>query len=525
MRSRLHLSRCIAILLLTACAEASNLPTETIAPRSLSFATAAATTTVHVSSVAQLRAAVANAVPNTLITIGGGTYDLGNDGIKIEEKSGLDISGAGIGKTIIKTGRKAAYAFELVGRNWNLSVAHLTIEAASPADTNTHALASGSYRYSLSGARYFDLEIRNAAVGISVAASSVALCTDIQITGNYLSNIQEFVKPDGTTSGSGYGIHNDGCTNVRIADNVIRDADRHSIYQARGYQQPGPGSVVIEHNLIIDHAKTSVLNAWWEVALVVARSSNVVVANNLIVNPYHDAMSIETANDANGPYQVNDVRLMNNTVLGAREMDLFFEAGGTYTVWGNRFFHRDATTWTSTPTVRQAGTGSLVEPSPYAGTQALSASSPFTTMFGMVRTVLGKGTPVYNTDPATWPMTANTAIRWTQFEDLAVNDQLAYVVNGRRLTEVNGATWAQRSATWTFPAPTMLGYSDDRLTALSDNHFYKIDLKSLNQSQKNAPGSGSVNGMAVFGGFAYLMRGNCFYEVSTETLSSKAMGC
>jgi hypothetical protein len=519
------LSHSILVFLLTACTEPSNLPTETIAPTSLAFATTAATTTVHVSNVAQLRSAVANAVPNTVITIGGGTYDLGNDWIKIENKNGLEIYGAGIGKTIIKTGRRAAYGFELVGRVSNLSVAHLTIEAAYPADTNTHALASGSYRISLTGARYFDLEIKNAAVGISVVKSSIAGCTDVQITGNYLSNIQEFFKPDGTTSGSGYGIHNDGCTNTRIADNVIRDADRHSIYQARGYQEPGPGSVVIEHNLIIDHAKTSQLNATWLVALVVARSSNVVVANNVIVNPYHDAISIETANDADGPYQVNDVRLINNTVLGPREADVFLEAGGTYTVWGNRFFHRDAATWTPTPTVRAWVNGSLVEPSPYAGTQALAASAPFTTMFGMVRTVLGKGTPVYNTDPATWPMTANTAARWTQFEDMAANDQLAYIVNGRRLTEVNGATWAQRSATWTFPAPTFLGYSDGRLTALSDNHFYKIDPKSLNQSTKNAPGSGTVNGMAVFGESAYLMRGNCFYEVATDSFSSKAMGC
>ena len=375
---------------------------------------------VQVSTVAQLRAAVLNAVPYTTINVAAGTYDLGNTGIKIEDKTGLDISGAGIGTTIIKTGRRAAFGFELVGRVSSLSVAHLSIQGAYPADINTHALAGGSYRISLTGARFFDLDIRNVAVGISVATSSAGGCTDVQITRNYFTNIQEFIKPDGTTSGSGYGIHNDGCTAVRIANNVIRDADRHSIYQARGYQQPGPGSVVIEHNLIIDHAKTSALNATWLVALVVARSSNVVVANNVLVNPYHDALSIETA----GAYTVNNVRLINNTVLGGRDMDLLFEAGGTYTVVGNRFFHRNATAFTTFPTIRRWGvgvSGSLVEPGPYVGTKAAASSAPFTTMFGMVGTVLGKATPVYNTDPATWPMTANTAVRWTQFEDLAAN--------------------------------------------------------------------------------------------------------
>ncbi len=311
MRSRFYLPHCIVILVLMGCAEAPAIPTDPMTPKALSFATAA-TNVVQVSTVAQLRAAVRNAVPNTAITVAAGTYDLGNEGIKIEEKNGLDISGAGIGQTVIKTGSGAAYGFELVGRVSNLSVAHLSIQGTLPAQTNTHALAGGSYRMSLSGARYFDLDIRNVAVGISVGNSSVGGCTNVQITGNYLTNIQDFLKPDGTTPGSGYGIHNDGCTATRIADNVIRDADRHSIYQAGGYQQPGPGSVVIEHNLIINHAKTSSLNATWLVAIVVARSSNVVVANNVIVNPYHDALSIETA----GPYAVNNVRLINNTQRG-----------------------------------------------------------------------------------------------------------------------------------------------------------------------------------------------------------------
>ena len=127
MRSRLHLPRCIVILVLSGC-EASYIPTDAIAPSTLSFATASAPLEVQVSTVAQLRTAVTNAVPNTVINVASGTYDLGNVGIKIEDKTGLDISGAGIGQTIIKTGPSAAYGFELVGRVSNLSVAHLSIE-------------------------------------------------------------------------------------------------------------------------------------------------------------------------------------------------------------------------------------------------------------------------------------------------------------------------------------------------------------------------------------------------------------
>ena len=76
----------------------------------------------------------------------------------------------------------------------------------------------------------------------------------------------------------------------------------------------GPGSIVIEHNLIIDHARTSSLNSTWLVALAIARSSNVVAAHNLIVNPYYDAISIEDPES----FVVNNVRLIGNTVLSGR---------------------------------------------------------------------------------------------------------------------------------------------------------------------------------------------------------------
>jgi hypothetical protein len=71
----------------------------------------------------------------------------------------------------------------------------------------------------------------------------------------------------------------------------------------------------------------------------------------------------------------------------------------------------------------------------------------------------------------------------------------------------------------------MIGYGDTGLFATSGNLMARIDLTSLNPTIANAPGSGTVNGMAVFGGSAYLMRGNCYYQVSIANLSSASMGC
>ena len=318
--------------------------------------------------VADLRAAIANAGPNSRVSIPAGVYDLGNTSIRIEGKRSVEISGAGQGRTILRAGPSAPYIFELAGSNANLTVANMSLEGATRLATNTHGLASGSERVSLTGARFHDLDIRNVAVGISVANSGTGICNDIQITSNHLDNIQDVVTSTGVTSGSGYGIHNDGCTQVRIADNVIRNADRHSIYQARAYQPDGagPGSIVIEHNLIIDHARTSSLNSTWLVAIVVARSANVTVARNVIVNPYHDAMSIEDAPEEGAPTTIRNVSLIDNTVLGSRGADIFLTAGGSYVVSGNRFYHSDAVGSPSAPFIRRDGrgvSGRLVESS------------------------------------------------------------------------------------------------------------------------------------------------------------------
>ena len=311
----------------------------------------------RISSVADLRAAIASAHSGATVSIPSGTFDIGSTPLRLESTRNVSIVGAGAGKTIIRASASAPFIFELAGSNDNLEVAGMTLEGASRLRRNTHALASGSDRMNLRRARFHDLEIRNVAVGISVAGTGSGICDDVVISSNRLDNIQDVVKPDGATSGSGYGIHNEGCSNVRITGNTIRNADRHSIYQASAYQPdrpPASGSIVIENNVIIDHGRTSSLNNVWLVALVVARSSNVVVSGNEIINPYHDAISIEDAPEEGRRYVVRNVSLIDNIVRGARAADVFLTASGTFTSRGNRFYHGNAA---SRPIVRRDGRG------------------------------------------------------------------------------------------------------------------------------------------------------------------------
>ena len=313
----------------------------------------------RVSSVADLRAAIAGARPGATVSIAPGTYDIGATPIRIEGKRNVRIIGAGAGRTVIRASGSAPFILELAGSNDNLEVADMTLLGAARLTRNTHGLASGSDRMNLTRARFHNLEIRNVAVGISVVGSGNGICDDVRITSNQLGNIQDLMNANGITSGSGYGIHNDGCSNVRITGNTIRNADRHSIYQASAYQPGRPaasGSIVIANNVIIDHGKTSSLPNEWQVALVVARSSNVVVSGNEIINPYHDAISIEDPSGEQRGYAVRNISLLDNTVRGGRTADVFLTASGAFTARGNRFYHAGNTA-ASEPIVRRDGNG------------------------------------------------------------------------------------------------------------------------------------------------------------------------
>ena len=311
----------------------------------------------QISTVGELRAAIANARAGAHLSIAAGTYNIGSTPLRVEDKRNVQIVGAGEGRTIIRASASAPFIIELAGSNDGLTISSMTLEGASRLSTNTHAVASGSDRMNLTRARFHDLEILNTAVGISVVGSGNGYCDDVQITSNSLDNIQEVVKADGTTSGSGYGIHNDGCTNVRIAGNTIRNADRHSIYQASGYQPGRPaasGSIVIDNNTIVDHGRTSLTNNEWKVALVVARSANVTVSNNQIINPYHDAISIEDPSEEKRNYSVRNIRLIDNTVRDPHTADIFLTAAGNFASEGNRFIHGNES---ARPFVRRAGKG------------------------------------------------------------------------------------------------------------------------------------------------------------------------
>jgi hypothetical protein len=481
--------------------------------------------------VAWLRAAITNAPANSTVNIPAGTYDIGSTSIKIMDKNNVQILGAGVGQTIIRGNGSAHMILELENSNVNLTVAHLSIRGGgSSMDNPTHGLASGTNHLNLYGARFFDLDIRDVSVGISVVGNGTGYCNDVQITGNYLENIQDFFTSPGVTSGSGYGIHNEGCTSLRIADNTLKNVDRHGIYQALAYQpdRTGPGSIVIEHNLIIDQARTASIDARWLVAISVARSSNVVIANNVIVNAYHDAISVENPPEAN-TYIVNNVRVIGNTVLGSRGADIFLTASGNFTFWGNKFFHSDATGDPSVPFIYKDGYAfyngaNMVEPSAYAGTQSLVTPSPFSTTYVMQNNLLQSAVVTYNADPSTWSRHTST-IPWTSFESMTASPTMIYAVNNRKVVEVNPVTEVPRLSPTIFTAKSEIAYADGAVIVANGTQLFRVDLSTLASTGSPAPGTGPIRGMVGWGTKIYLMSGSCYYEVVPSTLAATQIGC
>ncbi len=518
-----------ATLALWGCTDHSPLPTSTVAFGPRMDGSPGSPIIINVSSAADLRSAIANATPYTRIQLAAGIYDLGDSEIVIQDKKNLEIFGAGRGATIVQLGPGAAFGFNLAGTNETLDVAHFTIRGTQPSSVKTHGFASGPNRFSLKALVVRDMEVRDVGVGISVIGSGNGVCNDVAIVDNYLDNITDFVV-DGVTSGSGYGIHNQGCTAVRIADNEIRDADRHSIYQSEGYQpgRTGPGKIEIEHNLIVNHAKSASIDATYLVALNVSRSSNVVVANNVIVDPYRDAISIENPQGEGQSYTVENVRLINNTILGARQQDVFLTAANSHTSWGNRAAKRNSFRMVDSLTVRRDGygfNGSLVEPAAWPGTKAISSENPYAYTFVFQNYVLHRATTTYNEDPTNWPKTWNGNLLWTGFSDMVAANGRAYMLANGTLSEVDPVNWTSAPAPFVYSDPNaMMAFSGGYLFVFHDgNLFDRIVPGSWIRETRSFVGT--TNGISAFRNRVYLMADNCFYEIDSQDLTFTTLGC
>jgi hypothetical protein len=126
--------------------------------------------------------------------------------------------------------------------------------------------------------------IKDITLGVSLSADGAGSMQDGVIRDNIIDNIS------GTPAGYGYGIHTSVSSttvpsNMRIINNRISRAQRHSIYVAKGM------SIVVEGNVITDH-RLGVANGGLYSAIILARSSDVVCKGNIVSRGYDTAITV-----------------------------------------------------------------------------------------------------------------------------------------------------------------------------------------------------------------------------------------
>jgi len=139
----------------------------------------------------------------------------------------------------------------------------------------------------LTNIKITDCVIKSVTIGISVSADLGGTCEDITISGNHVETVM------GVEAGTGYGIHVSKCSNAKINDNVVIDANRHSIYCARG------GNATIQDNYIKNHRKstydadpTSDEMLEPRAAIQIARSKDLIISGNIVESSYSPCLMV-----------------------------------------------------------------------------------------------------------------------------------------------------------------------------------------------------------------------------------------
>lgn len=492
-----------------------------------------------ITSGPQLKDSVENATTGAVINIPSGDYYLPSQ-ILIDGKTNLTIQGQGVGVTRIHASDTAMFVFKVGDNVSGLTIQDMTIIGNGRSMANTHGIGmfSGTGR---SGLYFQRLELKDLNVGISVAGS-VALqnstndsgCYDVTVFKNTIVGVFARQHPDHTnfpppnTSGSGYGIHNQGCHHVRIAENYIEATERHGIYEAWS-----KGPVTIEHNFILNHLMTTPDSLQGGdqqlVALAVTNTEGAAVAFNTVANSYSDALSIEYENVADRPALTSNVQLIGNTVIGSRTHDLFVSAPGTWQVWGNKYFHRGSIGSTTTATLRDdaqsysldtATTSSSSAWARWWGTKAVTAITPGGDVYAFQNDHMHKVTKTFFSHPDSWNYTSYKG-PYYGMQAVAADSTYAYVMASNTLYALTPTTspWTQRTSPTNWSGFEAMDVSGGQLYIVKSGYLYHVDPVTFSNSSPT-PRSGWQNTQALTGfkGRLFIFQGDCVHEVSTSTL-------
>ena len=276
---------------------------------------------VKVTPSQDLAAIVQRATRNTTIILGPGTYRPRpqppfEQAVLIENKRNLVLTSTDAAKTRIELSPDTKFGFFIGSNVSDLTIQNLTIRGKPAAKPNTTAIGNYSGTTNVHRVQFSGLIVEQITVGISVGTELTGVYQDVVIRDNRVS------RTIGTEAGAGYGIHLNNARNVTISQNVIEGATRHSIYVARS----APGSKIrVKNNLVINHDLKGKNPRWYNAAVVCARSSDVTISDNLIIDPRAIGISVERDGILGRP--TKDNKLINNRILGANYVGIWVVTG------------------------------------------------------------------------------------------------------------------------------------------------------------------------------------------------------
>jgi hypothetical protein len=205
----------------------------------------------------------------------------------IADKTRCTITGPG--RIFLQGASPQSFIFQLAGTINDLEIRDLTLEGDGQSGPAYGQSAIGCFSGQfVTNCRVINNVIKNINVGISLNADLSGSFDKCLVSGNSLQNIL------GTAPGSGYGIHLVNANNTRVTENIIDNAARHSIYQAKGLVCNN----IINSNIIINH-RSMVAILGFRCAISCSRSSYVTISNNRFFNCFDGSLEISHDTSAN----------------------------------------------------------------------------------------------------------------------------------------------------------------------------------------------------------------------------------
>ena len=325
-------------------------------------------------STVAIQAAITACAAGGCVFIPFGTFKITD--LQLASVTNISIRGAGRGSLLQMTADGAVddldhFGLHLTGTCSGIEICQLRITGLGT-DTSRQTGIGSATGAVVSNWHTHHVEVDNVVTGISYNAYLVGLVDVGSIDHCYVHDII------GGVSGSGYGIHCPGATNVNIVDNTVQRCGRHSIYH--GWTAPGTYSGnTIARNKILQH-RAADYDGGYRCALAVSRSFGVDVQGNWFLNGYDGA--IEISHDSTG-FDCGDIFVHDNVFAGRQNDVGYIRVGeeaipGTYLtrnvyIQRNQFF-LDSATFDSVPVSLLNGTGIHITDNKIRRTLSNSAS-------------------------------------------------------------------------------------------------------------------------------------------------------